>query len=277
MSSKNRSIYLLLTTSIGLASITIGNTLTTTIAYPTNLLIQEKAVELPNNNLHPEELLLLAQQSTFSVDAKTPYYVKDNSGNWREARLIGWGYSSRTGEEYTVKYVDGGTTEQGVTVNRIKTLEQAQSAGIATNVYDVSTQQGIDQMVNAHNLWRKEVGVDGLSWSTELATSAQAWADKLAFDNQAKHSSTSNGENLFWGGGTYSPKQVVDDWGSEKQWYDYSNNSCSAPPRQSCGHYTQVVWRNTTQVGCGVAKSSDQVYWVCQYSPAGNVGDQSPY
>jgi len=45
-----------------------------------------------------------------------------------------------------------------------------------------------------------------------------------------------------------SPEKVVDSWGSEKADYDYANNSCT--PGKMCGHYTQMVWRATTTVGC---------------------------
>ncbi len=44
-----------------------------------------------------------------------------------------------------------------------------------------------------------------------------------------------------------------------------------------CGHYTQIVWRGTTTLGCAVARSSFREVWVCEYSPAGNIVGQRPY
>ena len=38
------------------------------------------------------------------------------------------------------------------------------------------------------------------------------------------------------------------------------------------GHFTQVVWKSTTQLGCGLAVNrGNKIYGVCNYSPAGNV------
>src|SRR5919109_4021378 len=71
-----------------------------------------------------------------------------------------------------------------------------------------------------------------------------------------------------------TPQKVVDKWGSEKQNYNYRKNSCSGV----CGHYTQVVWKNSVEVGCGMAicDNKSQV-WVCNYNPPGNVEDEIPY
>ncbi|NEW59957.1 hypothetical protein GSY74_01560, partial [Sulfurovum sp. bin170] len=72
--------------------------------------------------------------------------------------------------------------------------------------------------------------------------------------------------------------KAVDSWHGEKADYNYEKNSCSAV----CGHYTQVVWKQTTEIGC--AKATYQkgnfkggTIVVCRYNPAGNMGGEKPY
>lgn len=147
--------------------------------------------------------------------------------------------------------------------------------------------------IAAHNKWRAAVGVtEKLRYSPALAATAQAWADNLKKTNhcQMRHSKPDGryGENLYWASAIrwsngdkelqhVTPEQVVDSWSREKPDYDYQTNRCA--PGKSCGHYTQVVWRATTMVGCAVAvceDTRDQV-WVCQYQPAGNWVGEKPY
>lgn len=141
-------------------------------------------------------------------------------------------------------------------------------------------------MVAAHNRWRSEVGVPGLKWSDKLADVAQGWADHLAGNSCAMyHSGNGYGENIYqasalmWSDGRRdlqkkTPQQVVDAWGSEIQYYNYADNSCSGV----CGHYTQVVWKDTKEVGCAMAVCGNNAQiWVCSYASAGNVVGQRPY
>ena len=74
-------------------------------------------------------------------------------------------------------------------------------------------------------------------------------------------------------GGSASPAAVVRQWASESQSYDYDSNTCSG----ICGHYTQLVWKRTSRVGCAVAKENNREIWVCDYDPPGNVLGQLPY
>ena len=84
------------------------------------------------------------------------------------------------------------------------------------------------------------------------------------------------GENLYWSyNKSPDSKMVVDAWGSEIKDYDYATNTCN--PNKVCGHYTQVVWRDTKEVGCGVAYCGKEQVWVCNYSPPGNFVGQKPY
>lgn len=134
----------------------------------------------------------------------------------------------------------------------------------------------IQEMLDAHNTYRNDVGIAILTWSEEVATSAQAWADELAKDCKFKHSDGDYGENI-WARtkGAFSPTDVVMSWGSEMEDYDYESNTCAAD--KDCGHYTQIVWQNTTKVGCGVATCDGRDIWVCQYAPPGSFVGEKPY
>ena len=137
-----------------------------------------------------------------------------------------------------------------------------------------------NEILVAHNKYRQEVGVPPLKWSNSLANSAQQWAKQLASTNRFEHSSTDKGENL-WAGtkGRFSPTQMVNSWGSEKQYFISNRpfpNTCRGG-WQKCGHYTQIIWKNTTEVGCGLARGAKMDYFVCQYNPSGNYQGEKPY
>jgi len=154
-----------------------------------------------------------------------------------------------------------------------------------------------EAIVMVHNDWRQQVGVPQLRWSPALEDKAIAWANELKESNDCRMKHSGPGENLFWasalktatkeGDGDWqwqsrvkevSEQQVVDSWGSEIEWYSYEINDCDAPVGQSCGHYTQLVWAATTEVGCGRALCPDNSQvWVCNYAPPGNIIGQSPY
>jgi pathogenesis-related protein 1 len=134
-------------------------------------------------------------------------------------------------------------------------------------------------VVEAHNTVRAAVGVPPLRWSAELAGGADDWARRLAGENacRLRHSDSRDyGENLAW---YYNvapdPAAVVRDWAGERQWYDHATGACL--PGKQCGHYTQVVWKDTQWVGCGKASCGAEEVWVCRYAPPGNLIGRKPY
>jgi pathogenesis-related protein 1 len=118
------------------------------------------------------------------------------------------------------------------------------------------------------------------------------YANKCTFMHNANRNSDYSalggtgglGENLAEGY-MLTAAQAVSLWVSEGQYYDHSTNTCSAPANQSCGHYTQVVWKATTAVGCALVtctmnSPSGGGSWqlaVCDFSPPGNYVGQPPY
>ena len=131
------------------------------------------------------------------------------------------------------------------------------------------------EMMAAQNAARAKVRVPPLAWSETLARSAQEWADTLIAERRFAHRPKSKyGENMYeTRGGQTRPPKVVDRWVAEAANYDYKSNKCKGV----CGHYTQVVWRGTKEVGCAVARQGDREVWVCEYSPPGNYVGQRPY
>jgi pathogenesis-related protein 1 len=132
-----------------------------------------------------------------------------------------------------------------------------------------------EEMLEAHNSVRTVLKLPPLVWSDKIAAVAQEWAETLLSRGQFLHRpNSSHGENLFEiDGGRALPERVVGDWAAEARDYDYRTNTCAGV----CGHYTQLVWRSTRQIGCGVARDARREIWVCNYDPPGNVIGGKPY
>jgi pathogenesis-related protein 1 len=140
----------------------------------------------------------------------------------------------------------------------------------------------VQAILAAHATERARVGVPALTWSPRLATLAREWAQHLCA--RARHGravlehrrSPRVGENLFWQGGGDPPSitTAVQSWADERRFFDVRTGACRGG---MCGHYTQLVWRNTTSVGCASASCGANHFWVCDYDPPGNWIGQHPY
>ncbi|KAL2628651.1 hypothetical protein R1flu_013337 [Riccia fluitans] len=133
--------------------------------------------------------------------------------------------------------------------------------------------------VTPHNNARTAVraNIPNLRWDTTLADYARKWANTRASAGcNLVHSGGQYGENIYWSSWQSVPGDAVASWVSEKAYYDYNSNTCAA--NKICGHYTQVVWRNTVRVGCGSARCSNGgKFVVCSYDPPGNWNGEWPY
>lgn len=198
----------------------------------------------------------------------------------RRSRLIGLSLAS-------LVCVSCGASTPAANTTDTTTPADTPSAGVPVKM------QG---MVAYHNATRQAVGVtEPMRWSNKLANYAQEWSDHLAFKNACNmaHRSTlgfkreSYGENIYWASPlrwsdgrtevqTVNASDVARAWAEEKPDYNYASNSCQ--PGKQCGHYTQMVWRDSTEVGCGMTLCPDKAQiWVCNYNPPGNWVGQKPY
>lgn len=139
----------------------------------------------------------------------------------------------------------------------------------------------IAELLSVHNAARRAVGVEPLTWSARIAGYAKEYAQSRRADCAPRRSPLFYfGENQFVGKGRHwNATALATQWVAEGRWYDHGSNSCAAPGGAAgCAHYTQVVWRNTTQLGCArIVCDSGDTMLVCDYFPPGNYGTGRPY
>lgn len=129
----------------------------------------------------------------------------------------------------------------------------------------------IAELVADHNKARNAEGLSALIWDCSLANQAQEWATL----GKAEHrEDTYHGENIFVStNASERVSTVVKTWLNEKANWDNRTASCAAG--KVCTHYTQVMWRLTARMGCGVLREGSgkwKTLLVCNYDPAGNTG-----
>ncbi|XP_024939236.1 uncharacterized protein LOC107266196 isoform X3 [Cephus cinctus] len=127
--------------------------------------------------------------------------------------------------------------------------------------------------LDTHNFYRARHGVPPLRLNKQLCKASQDWANILAAKSRLEHRTNIDyGENLYcmW---SSNPKTIVggeepvNEWYAEEAQHQYGKE----PTTLKTGHFTQVVWRDSTELGVGMARNRNgEVYVVCNYNPAGN-------
>ena len=150
------------------------------------------------------------------------------------------------------------------------------------------------KIVDAHNLHRANHSVPALQWHDGLASAAQMVANKCSFTHDTKTGKDQcgfdgYGQNFACVGGsaTEDPtKDISGQWYGEEGIYEQTGSYGKSNPIESgsgeTGHFTQVVWKSTTHVGCAMANCPNGVsgtsgmdsLFVCDYGPAGNMGGE---
>ncbi|KAL7002931.1 hypothetical protein U1Q18_004089 [Sarracenia purpurea var. burkii] len=137
-------------------------------------------------------------------------------------------------------------------------------------------QNSPQDILAAHNAARAEVGVGPVTWNSTVAAYAENYAGRRSLDCLLEHSRGPYGENIAAGWGyEFTALDAVKLWVDEKPYYNYELNTCIGA---ECLHYTQVVWRNTAEIGCARVRCRTGGWFVtCNYYPPGNYIGQRPY
>ena len=164
----------------------------------------------------------------------------------------------------------------GETPSGSETVPAEKEVSAAANGSEEGRMKGITE---AHNKYRKSKNLPELVWDKNIASYAQEWANHLKNSRGCKmqhRSADEYGENLAWSmGRELNSADPVKMWHDEEKDYNYQSNKCA--PGAVCGHYTQVVWKNSKKLGCGAAVCGNSEVWVCNYYPPGNYVGEKPY
>lgn len=121
-------------------------------------------------------------------------------------------------------------------------------------------------ILNSTNTYRAQHSASNVTYNNTLSSFGSNYLASVK-DCTFAHSGGPYGENLALG----YPDVVssIDAWGDERRKYSFDSPGFD----EATGHFTQLVWKNTTTVGCGRLNCGEGKGWylVCEYWPRGNV------
>lgn len=128
----------------------------------------------------------------------------------------------------------------------------------------------ITELLDAQNNIRTQLKLTKFTWNCEMADYAQEWANRGIFEHR---SNNKFGENIYVSSnGDVTLTNVVEKWVTERDFWN--NNTGVCKDGKICSHYTQIIWRATKQIGCGINRNVSgkwKVLLVCNYDPPGDV------
>ncbi|KAJ5154897.1 Allergen V5/Tpx-1-related protein [Penicillium coprophilum] len=142
-----------------------------------------------------------------------------------------------------------------------------------------------ESILHYHNIHRSAHSVDALTWSTDLEEAANTVASSCSYghDTSVKSASGAYGQNIAYG---YDKpdvgEKIISDMMYTQEAPNFEGLYGQASPDMSnfasWGHFSQIVWKGTTQVGCATVSCPDlknvggpAPYTVCNYGSPGNV------
>lgn len=200
---------------------------------------------------------------------------------------MGCGSSTQTGgeqqqqqqqpqQQQQEKSTEKTTTTTNTTQNNNASTEEPKAKDSTTAVSPY-----IEEALKAHNELRAKHGAPPLTHAQDLTDYSQAWADKIAAKGQMEHSNCKHttgpvGENIAW---SSADGPMASAQGSVQMWYDEIKDYNYDKPgfAMGTGHFTQVVWKDSKELGIARAVSKDgSVFTVANYRPAGNFTNMFP-
>ena len=149
---------------------------------------------------------------------------------------------------------------------------------VAAQVTVVPGEAVAKRLLDAQNAERVRLGLKPFTWSAKLADHARKWAQTLATSDMFEHSPVGadggEGENLWFGSkGDYSPEEMIGFFVDEGKLFKRGTfpDISTTGNWLDVGHYSQLMWQDTREVGCSIVSNARRDFLVCRYWPAGNT------
>lgn len=167
---------------------------------------------------------------------------------------------------------------RGVKLAAVGALLGCSAAAYGASAY-VPERSGVSaRLLAMHNFERARIQAQPLQWDPQLAAAAASYGPYLERLGRLQHSPRAmrpgQRENLWMGTrGAYSPEQMIGSWLAEKSAFrpGVFPNVSRTGNWEDVAHYTQLISRGTTRVGCAIHRSQRWDFLICRYSPPGNV------
>jgi hypothetical protein len=154
----------------------------------------------------------------------------------------------------------------------------------AAQVSSLPAEEITERLLAAHNAERQRLGLKPLGWSAKLAADAKTWSQALAVSDMMEHSVAAadgrEGENLWFGTkDDYTPEEMVGFFIDEGKMFKRGvfPDVTTTDRWEDVGHYTQLIWANTREVGCAITSNPRRDVLVCRYTPLGNIVGEKVY
>lgn len=146
-----------------------------------------------------------------------------------------------------------------------------------------------NQCLYHHNIHRANHSVPALTWSESLADIARQIGSSCRYEHDTTTGGGGYGQNIAAGVSSENVSAIITDmfYNGEEPLFtaNYGLDSPDMSNFMGWGHFTQMVWKSTTEVGCytydcssrGLANTGGGVsphFTVCNYKTPGNYANQ---
>ncbi|XP_017778576.1 PREDICTED: Golgi-associated plant pathogenesis-related protein 1-like, partial [Nicrophorus vespilloides] len=133
----------------------------------------------------------------------------------------------------------------------------------------------IKEFLKIHNEYRYRHGVEPLKLSRNICKISQTHANCLMEGTTVEQASSNQkyGENIYMANSLpdtlLNPNEPLREWYNEISNYDFTQEP---DPSSKCKNFTQMIWKDSKEIGVGFVSFEHTHIVVASYSPCGNIG-----